>query len=154
MGIDPGYGRLGIAVIERSGGETLLYSECFTTKAGLPFALRLKEVGGRVKVLIKKWKPDRVALESLFFSKNQKTAMEVSATRGVIMYEARNAGLPVFEYTPVEIKVATTGYGRSDKRQIKAMVDRLIAVHKKIAYDDEYDAIATALTCAAREKTS
>ena len=153
VGIDPGYERLGLAVIEKTArGERLLHSECFRTKAEGSFPDRLREVGARLEVLMKEWKPNRVALETLFFSNNQKTAMTVSAVRGVILYEAARAKLPTFEYAPQEIKVAVGGHGRSDKKDVERMVRRLIRIEKKIEHDDEYDAIAAALTCAAREK--
>ena len=153
LGIDPGYERLGLAVIEgEKGGEELLHSECFFTSAKKPFHERLEEVGERIEQVLREWKPDRVALETLFFAKNQKTAMLVAGVRGVILYEVAKSKLPLFEYAPNEIKVAVTSYGKSEKKEIGRMVERLITIKKKIRYDDEYDAIATALTCAAREK--
>lgn len=155
MGIDPGYERLGVALIEKSArGERLLHSECFRTKGSRSFPDRLKEIGLRLGTLIKEWKPDRLALETLFFSNNQKTAMAVSGVRGVILYESARAGLPIFEYSPQEIKVAVGGHGKSDKKDMARMVARLIRIEKEIKHDDEYDAIAAALTCAAREKSS
>ena len=154
LGIDPGYERLGLALTGGDrGSEVLIYSECFKTSAEHSFPERLREIGLQVRKIIKAWKPERAAIESLFFAKNQKTAMTVSAVRGVILYELAQAGLSIFEYAPNEIKVAITGYGKSGKDDIGRMVERLVVVRKKITYDDEYDAIAAALTCSAREKS-
>jgi len=87
-----------------------------------------------------------MAIEKLFFTTNQKTVMGVSEARGVIMYQALLNKIPVFEYTPLQIKIAITGYGRGDKKQIIAMLQHLIKIEKEIKYDDEYDAIAVGLT--------
>ena len=103
--------------------------------------------------IIKKFSPDIFAIETLYFSKNQKTALEVSGAKGVLLYKAAKFELPVFEYTPMQVKVAVTGYGKSDKKQVIDMVEKLIKIDKKIAHDDEYDAIAVALTCIALEKS-
>lgn len=152
MAIDPGYEKMGVAVLEKiSGKETLLFSECFKTSSKTPHQERLKELGMEVSRVIKKFKPQCLAIEKLFFTTNQKTVMLVSEARGVIIYEATLAGLTVSEYTPLEVKVAVTGYGRSDKGQMKFMVEKLITIGKKIREDDEYDAIALGLTFFATE---
>ncbi|MDQ3014459.1 MAG: crossover junction endodeoxyribonuclease RuvC [bacterium] len=156
IAIDPGYERLGIAIIEKAvkGKEVLLYSSCFQTPKQLAHHERLSMVGQEIARVIKEYKPKALAIESLFFSKNQKTAMQVAETRGVILYEASRHGLQVKEYLPVDIKIAVTGYGKSDKSHIIAMVPKLIAIDKKISFDDEYDAIATGITYFARERKS
>ena len=148
LAIDPGYERLGIAVLEKipKGKETLIYSECFKTSAKIPHHERLTYIGNKIKEVIKKYKPEALATEKLFFSKNQKTALLVAEARGVILYSASSLGLSVFEYRPSEIKIAITGYGRSEKRQIINMVKKLIVVNKKTDSDDEFDAIAIGLT--------
>ncbi|MBU6370751.1 MAG: crossover junction endodeoxyribonuclease RuvC [Patescibacteria group bacterium] len=147
LAIDPGYERMGVAVLEKnSGKENLIFSECFRTSAKLPHAERLVLVGREVRALVKKYRPDAVALETLFFEKNQKTAMHVAEARGVLLFIAAEAGLPAAEFTPMEIKVAVTGYGKSDKWQVTSMVERLVNIKKAIKYDDEYDAIAVGLT--------
>jgi crossover junction endodeoxyribonuclease RuvC len=155
ISIDPGYERLGIAVIEKPakgakgeplGKEVLLYSECFKTSAKIPHHERLALIGNKIKEVIKKYKPEVLATEKLFFSGNQKTAMLVAEARGVILYSASSSGLDIFEYTPADIKIAITGYGRSDKNQMICMVNKLICVDKKTNSDDEYDAIAIGLT--------
>jgi crossover junction endodeoxyribonuclease RuvC len=146
LGIDPGYDRLGIAVIE---GKNLLYSECFMTSKKDDFHTRLKEIGQKINIVVKEHSPDVMAIESLFITKNQKTAMKVAEARGVISYEASLADIPIHEYTPPEIKVAVTGHGGSDKSQIIKMIPFLLKFKVKKAQDDEYDAIAVALTCQA-----
>lgn len=148
ISIDPGYERLGVAIIEkeRNKREELVFSECFKTSAKLPHSERLTLIGNRIKEVIKKYKPEQMATEKLFFSGNQKTAMLVAEARGVILYSGSSSGLQVFEYTPNEVKIAITGYGRSEKRQIIDMVKKLIDVKKSKESDDEFDAIAIGLT--------
>jgi crossover junction endodeoxyribonuclease RuvC len=151
LGIDPGYDRLGIAIIEKpaKGKEALTYSECFETSSKDPIYDRLKQVGEEISRILNKFKPDAMALETLFITKNQKTAMRVAEARGIIIYEAINKGVPVFEYAPMAIKMAITSDGSSDKVRMMKMLPLLIDMPKKDALDDEYDAIAVALTHAA-----
>lgn len=148
ISIDPGYERLGVAIIEKEKNkrEELLFSECFKTSSKLPHAERLTLIGDRIKEIIKKYKPEKMATEKLFFSGNQKTALLVAEARGVILYSGTSQGLEIFEYTPNEVKIAVTGYGRSEKRQIIEMVRKLINVEKSKESDDEFDAIAIGLT--------
>ncbi|MFA5999652.1 MAG: crossover junction endodeoxyribonuclease RuvC [Candidatus Paceibacterota bacterium] len=149
LGIDPGYERLGVAVVEkksRSDKEHLLFSECFKTSAKLTFEDRLSRIGQEVKKIIKKYKIDTLAIETLFLNTNQKTVMQVAEVRGVIIYEAKNANLKVFEASPPQIKVATTGYGKANKEQMMKMVRMLIKIDEETKSDDELDAIAIALT--------
>jgi crossover junction endodeoxyribonuclease RuvC len=146
IAIDPGYERLGIAILEKNQKkEKLIFSECFKTSAKLPHAERLNLIGGEVEKIIREYEPGMLAIETLFFAKNQKTAIQVSEARGTILYVAAKNGLAVKELMPNEIKVAVTGYGASDKKQIEAMVPKLITIDKEIQYDDEYDAIAVGL---------
>jgi crossover junction endodeoxyribonuclease RuvC len=149
IAIDPGYERLGIAVIEKpqKGKEQLIYSDCFKTSAKLPFYERLVAIGNEIEKLIKEFNPTAVAVETLFFASNQKTAMQVSEARGVIVYSAKKLGLEVFEYSPLQIKMAITGDGRSDKQSIIFMIPKLVKIEKEIQHDDEYDAVAVGLTC-------
>lgn len=150
MGIDPGYGRIGIAIVEKTNkGEKLIHSECFETDAKLPHPKRLLLIGERVGEIIEKYKPRKTAVETLLWSKNKKTAMQVAEARGVILLEAARNGILVCEYNPNQIKLAITGYGKSDKKQVINMVEKLVKLKPKKRHDDEYDAIATALTCAA-----
>lgn len=153
LSVDPGYERLGISVIEfsKTGDEKLLYSNCFKTKNTLPFPERLRNIGEEIEKLIKEYSPEFFASESLFFTTNQKTALYVAGARGVLLYIARKNDLSLYEYTPLQIKIAVTGYGKSDKTHVKDMVTKLIKIEKDILYDDEYDAIAVGLTCIASE---
>lgn len=150
LGIDPGYGRVGIAIIEKTNrGENLIYSECFETEAKLPHSKKLLLIGEKIKKIIQKYKPQKIAVETLLWSKNKKTALQVAEARGVILLEAERSGTIIQEYNPNQIKLAVTGYGKSDKKQVINMVEKLIKLKPKKRQDDEYDAIAIALTCSA-----
>jgi crossover junction endodeoxyribonuclease RuvC len=154
LGIDPGIERVGIAVIEKiSGKEHFVYSECFKTSAKLSHAERLALIGEKIAHVIQEHEPKGLAIEKLFFETNVTTAMKVSEARGVVLYEGARNGLPIFEYTPLEIKVAVTGYGKSDKKAVMHMVPRLLKLPTRKMIDDEVDAIAVALTCFAYEKS-
>lgn len=151
LGIDPGFGRCGVAVVEKNAGkEVLLYSDCVETSASADFAARLARVADECARLIREYGPDCVALEKLYFSTNQKTAMRVAEVRGALIRVASGAGLKIYEYTPSEVKSAVASSGRADKKQVAAMLRMLLHVGKKIKHDDEYDAIAIALTHLAR----
>ena len=153
LSIDPGFERLGLAIIKKEGRskETLLFSECFKTSSKLPHHERLRLIGNKIKDVIEEYKPTELATEKLFFNSNQKTVIPVAEARGVILFIAGIHNLSVFEYSPPEIKVAVTGYGRSDKQQIMEMIPRLISLPKPITSDDEFDAVAIGLThCAIR----
>jgi crossover junction endodeoxyribonuclease RuvC len=158
IGIDPGYDRVGIAIVNKpeksshsshSEKEILIYSECFTTSAADDIYKRLLQVGQHIGAIIAKYKPNVLAMETLFITKNQKTAMHVSEARGIIAYEAGSHSLPIFEFSPPQIKAAITGDGRCDKKAIIKMIPLLIEISDKKMNDDEYDAIAVALTCIA-----
>jgi len=168
LGIDPGFGRVGVAVVEKlspeigslgpsdpiSGArEVLLYSGCIETNKDDSAADRINEITNTIGDVIKEYKPDHLAIEKLFFTNNQKTAMAVSEARGAIIDKANHLGLEIFEYTPLQIKVAVTGFGKASKKQVAEMTERLIKISKKPEHDDEYDAIATALThCASHRQ--
>lgn len=148
LGIDPGFDRLGIAVLEeKNPSPDLLYSSCFTTDRNSLFADRLSSLADEIDLIISKYNPDILAIETLFLHTNQKTVMRVAEARGAIIVSCARKGLAVSEYTPLQIKIAVTGYGRADKKQVTEMVKRLISfdAHKKTT-DDEYDAIAVGLT--------
>ena len=150
LAIDPGYDRLGVAVLERqSGKETLLHSACILTNKSEPLTERLYTLGDAVATLLTTYTPDAVAIETLFFNKNTKTAIGVAQARGIIIFLAKNAGCTVHEFGPQEIKVAVTGYGKSDKPAVIDMVKRLIVGAPQKALDDEYDAIAVGITALA-----
>lgn len=154
LACDPGFERLGVAVLEKnystnSKQEKFLYSDCIRTDAALPFHRRLQIIGSAVELLLKEWRPDAVALEDVYFAKNEKTAMKIAEVRGMLTYLAVLQGLPLFEYSPAEVKAAVTGYGKGDKRAVAVMVPKLIALPQKKRLDDELDAIAVGLTCLA-----
>jgi len=147
LGIDPGYGRCGVAVLERTDGtDTLLYSECIETSSELPFEERLAIVAAACSQLIQTHAPEHIALEKLFFGKNRTTGMRVAEVRGAILALAGAAGIAVAEYAPNEVKSATTGYGSADKKQVAKMIHALVKIGKVIRHDDEYDAIAIGIT--------
>lgn len=160
IAIDPGYERIGIAVLEKDPStasgtrEQLIFSECFKTDAKLPFHDRLVLIGSEIERIITKYAPERMAIEKLFFAKNTKTALGVSEARGVIIYAAKKLGLEVNEFTPNEIKVATTGYGKATKRDITTMLPKLIEIDVADKIDDELDAIAVGITCFAHHRIS
>src|SRR3989344_4131372 len=136
LGIDPGYERLGIAIIEQKDGQNhLLFSDCLITPRDITFADRLKLIGAKIDEVIETWRPSILAIENLFITKNQKTAMKVSEVRGVAIYLAADKNLKVFEYTPMEIKLTITGYGKADKNQITSMVKKLVLVPNKKIID-------------------
>lgn len=149
IGIDPGYERVGIAVLEKNKGdrkETLLYSTCFKTSAKLSLPERIFLIGTEVQSVIKKYKPEKLAIEKLYFENNAKTAMGVSEARGVIIFAGKSVGLEILEFTPLQIKNAVTGYGKADKKQVHTMVSKLISLPKTVTQDDEIDAIAVGIT--------
>lgn len=151
IAIDPGFERLGIAILEKKlhEKEKVIFSECFKTSSKDPFGKRLKEIGEHIRLLIKKYKPEALAIETLYFTTNQKTIITVAEARGVLLYEIARAELPIYEYTPLQVKIAVTGYGKSDKRGVMDMVRKLVIVPEEKVSDDEFDAIAIGLCCLA-----
>ncbi|MFA6275027.1 MAG: crossover junction endodeoxyribonuclease RuvC [Candidatus Paceibacterota bacterium] len=154
LGIDPGYDRLGLAIVEKGSSDLkLIYSACLQTSKKDDLSLRFLFLGQKLKDIIKKEKPDSVALETLYFSVNQKTASKVAEVRGMITYICASLGLPIFEYNPMQIKVCVAGWGGAGKKQIIELVKKQIIVPNTVKIDDEYDAIAIALTHLAMSKT-
>lgn len=150
LGIDPGIGRTGYGIIEKkSGKETFIAAGLIETPAGLSHADRLCILAEKLEKMLTRHKPDVAAIESLFFAKNVKTAFEVAQARGVIMFLCKKEGLAIHEYTPLQVKIALTGYGRAEKRQVAAMTKKLLAIPPQLTQDDTLDAIALCLTCAA-----
>lgn len=155
FGIDPGYGRCGIAVVEKHPGkDLLLFSDCIETDPRDEFSERLHTVVSRCEEVIDSYHPEEMVLEKLYFETNKKTAMQVAEVRGALLSLAAARRIPVSEYTPLQVKSAIAGYGGADKKQVQRMVGLLIVIKKPVARDDEYDAIAIALTHAARRKPS
>jgi crossover junction endodeoxyribonuclease RuvC len=154
LGIDPGYGRIGIAVVDAEGrNPTLIHSECFETSEKLPHPKRLALIAEKIRAVMEEFSPLVVGVETLLFSKNQKTALKVAEARGVILSEAARANVPVNELNPNTVKLSVTGYGKSDKKQVVSMIERLVKIEHKIKFDDEYDAIAIAIAAAVNKLT-
>jgi crossover junction endodeoxyribonuclease RuvC len=148
LACDPGFERLGVAILERAGGkETLLYSGCYRTDPKLSFPVRLRQLGEAVEALLDEWRPVCIALEEIYFDKNAKTAMKVAEVRGMLTYLATSRDLRVEQFTPLQVKIAVTGHGRSDKTAVGAMVARLLPLPQRKRLDDEIDAIAIGLAC-------
>lgn len=151
LAIDPGYGRCGVALLEKtSGKEKLIYSACVETSTKTEFPLRLAAIADECSRLLTQYRPDALALEKLYITKNQKTAMRVAEVRGALINAAAQVGVPVFEYTPGEVKSAAAGFGGADKRAVIKMLHALVTIRKDIRHDDEYDAIAIGITHLAR----
>ncbi|MFA6519346.1 MAG: crossover junction endodeoxyribonuclease RuvC [Candidatus Paceibacterota bacterium] len=149
LAIDPGYDRLGIAVIEGDPSRpTLLWSDCIIPDKGARED-RLARVSGGVTDAITEYKPDALAIETLFFSVNKKTALGVAEARGAILAAAGSAFLPVIECSPQQVKLAVTGHGGADKGAVARMVPQLLTLSKKKRLDDELDAIAIGITALA-----
>src|SRR3989344_8873967 len=153
LGIDPGLGRTGYAFLQKTGAKiTLLESGCITTAAGQPEAGRLLEIKKDLGALIKKRKPEAICIESLFFAVNAKTAMSVGQARGVVIVTAAEAKLKIIEVTPLQVKIAATGYGKADKRQVQTMIVKLLKLKKIPKPDDAADACAIAWAGIGRTK--
>lgn len=146
LSFDPGYERLGIAVLEEDKKPRVIHSECFKTNKELPQPERLGLVSEKIKKLITEFKPDIISLEKLFFQKNQKTALKVAEVRGIILSLASVYRSEILEFSPQEIKIAVTGYGNADKASVMKMVPILVSGLKKTESDDEIDAVAIGIT--------
>jgi crossover junction endodeoxyribonuclease RuvC len=145
LGIDPGYDRLGLAVLEGDPSRpTHIWSECVTPPKGTD-AERLAAVYAAVASAILQHAPDKLSLETLFFSTNKKTALLVAQSRGAILSCAGSHRLPISEYSPGQVKLAVTGHGSADKAAIARMIPHLIALPERKRLDDELDAIAVAI---------
>ncbi|HMO78751.1 MAG TPA: crossover junction endodeoxyribonuclease RuvC [Candidatus Paceibacterota bacterium] len=154
ISIDPGYERLGIAIIdlEKKELDSFIFSECFKTNSKEEHSTRLAKIQKRILEIIKIYKPTELAIETLFFNTNAKTALMVAEARGTIIATAKNEGLEIFEYSPQQIKIAVSGNGKSDKNSIIKIIPMLINIKKNISNDDEFDAIACGLTHRASRK--
>lgn len=151
LGIDPGYGRCGFAVIEGWGAQwRALTHGVITTEAGVDFPQRLGEISADLEHIIATYKPDVLVLEELFFSKSTTTALKVAEVRGVITYLAQKHHLLFAEAKPNEVKIALTGYGNADKHQMQEMVRRVFQLEQIPKPDDAADALAIAWTVSTR----
>lgn len=146
LGIDPGTATTGWGVIDCENQKVkALGYDYISTKAGLALSKRLYIIYNSLHEIILKYKPDVVAVEELFFTKNVKTAIAVAHARGVILFAAEEMGLEVAEYTPLQIKQAITGYGRADKKQMQYMTKQILGLEKVPSPDDVADALSAAL---------
>ena len=154
LGIDPGFATIGFGVLEAERGkQRLIQCGAVTTPAGERLPARLLQISRDLAQLFQMFRPDAMAVEELFFTNNITTGIGVAQARGVILTEAERAGVSIFEYSPSQIKLSVTGYGRADKRQMMEMTKRLLNLKKAIKPDDAADAVAVAL-CHARSYTS
>jgi crossover junction endodeoxyribonuclease RuvC len=156
LGIDPGYERCGVAIIEKPthGKEVVIFSDCLRTSSKLPLEKRLHAIGRDLEQLILQFQPDCAAIEELYFAKNTTTAMQVAEARGVIRYILESNTIPCTEYHPNKIKIAITGHGGANKSDLSIMIPRLITLDLTKKLDDELDAIAVALTHAAHMRNN
>mgnify|MGYP002735949007 FL=1 len=154
LGIDPGIAIIGFGLIESDrGAMRMLQYGAVTTEAGLPLATRLVQIEDDMRALIQQLRPDEIAIEELFFSKNITTGIAVAHGRGVVLCTAERLGVPIFEYTPMQVKQAVVGYGLAEKRQVMDMTKRLLKLKAVPKPDDAADALAIAI-CHARSATS
>ena len=154
LGIDPGVAIVGFGLIESDRGTLrMLQYGAITTPAGLPLAARLAQINRDMEELIDTFRPDEISVEELFFSKNITTGIAVAHARGVILCAAEKKKIPIYEYTPMQVKQAVAGYGLADKKQGMDMTRRLLKLKSVPRPDDAADALAIAL-CHARSATS
>ncbi len=154
LGIDPGVAIVGFGVVDSEGGtQRMVQYGAINTPANSPLAARLVQIERDMTELLEQFKPDEVAIEELFFSKNITTGIAVAHARGVILATVEKAGVPIYEYTPMQVKQAVVGYGLAEKNQVMDMVKRLLKLRSVPKPDDAADALAIAI-CHARSATS
>ena len=154
LGIDPGYATIGFGLVEANRGQVHMVTYgAITTPAGLPLSRRLYQIDRDMEELIGKLKPDVISIEELFFNTNITTGIAVAHGRGVILCAAERCGIPLHEYTPSQVKLAVTGYGKAEKRQVMDMTGRLLKLSAVPRPDDAAHAMGLAL-CHARSVTS
>lgn len=147
LGIDPGFDRLGCAILKKDKTSTkLVHSVCLVSDRNSVYEKRIFSLGKKIENIIRKHRPEIVAIEKIFFAKNQKTAIQVAEVRGMILYLASLHSIPVMEFTPLQIKAAVTGYGKAEKSQIYKVIKSELKLENIPKDDDETDAIAVAIT--------
>jgi crossover junction endodeoxyribonuclease RuvC len=152
MGVDPGTATTGFGVIDTKGSEMKFVSAgVITTPATDPMPKRLVTIHEELGELIAEFKPDAISIELLYFATNVTTAFTVGQARGVIILTCEEAGVPIAEYTPLQVKQATTGYGKADKKQIQEMVKTLLKLPQIPKPDDAADGLAIAITHAGQK---
>ena len=146
LGVDPGFDRTGFGVVEKRGGDAIWIAHgCIQTDAKLPFEQRLICLRNELKNVIDLHQPACVAVEELFFQNNAKTAIKVGMARGVIILALADAGIPIVELTPNQVKQGITGWGAADKKSVQEMVKRFLKLHEIPKPDDAADALAIAI---------
>ena len=146
LGIDPGYAIVGCGVVEYQNNRfrPLAYG-AITTEAHTPFNLRIEKIFDEANEIIQKYRPDAMAIEKLFFNTNQKTAIDVAQARGALVLAAQKNKVPIFEYTPLQVKQSVVGYGRAEKKQVQEMTRVMLNLEKIPKPDDAADALAMAI---------
>ena len=153
LGIDPGFAIVGYGVVDYAGNKFAVQDYgAVTTDSKENIFVRFKQIYDEVSQIVERAKPDCMAIEELFFNTNSKTAIAVAEARGILILSAMNAGVPVFEYTPLQVKQAVTGYGRAEKGQVQQMIKLLLNLEKVPKPDDVADALAIAVCCAHSER--
>ena len=148
LGVDPGTAITGFGVIESQNNKTsVLDVGCILTDKNLDMPERLNLIAKELKNIIKKYKPQVMAVEELFYFKNKKTVITVAQARGVILFVGKNQGLEICEYTPLQVKQAVVGYGRAEKKQVQQMVKSILDLKEIPKPDDAADALAVAVCC-------
>ena len=147
LGIDPGIATVGFGIVDTGRGTALQMVRygAILTEAGLPLAKRLYQINQDLEELIGTFRPDVLSVEELFFNTNQKTAIAVAEARGAILLAAKKNRLNIAEYTPIQVKLAVTGYGRAEKKQVQEMVKIILGLPKVPKPDDAADALALAI---------
>ena len=146
LGIDPGYAIVGCGVVEyKSNHFRVLEYGAITTEAHTPFNERIEKIFDGALALIQKYKPEAMAIEKLFFNTNQKTAIDVAQARGALVLAAQKCKVPIFEYTPLQVKQSVVGYGRAEKKQVQEMSRVMLNLEKIPKPDDAADALAMAI---------
>jgi len=147
LGIDPGTATTGFGVVKKTkkGNPRVVDFGCITTKPGLSDGERLRKLNNELNKLIKKHQPKVLAVENIYFFKNLKTAMPVSQAKGVILLTAAKKKIPVYEFTPLQVKMAITGYGKAEKKQVQKMISVLLNLKETLKQDDAADALGIAL---------
>ena len=146
IGIDPGYAITGYAVLDYAGNHfELVKSGAIETKAGVPLPKRLLKIYDDMQLLVNEYKPDAISIEELFFNRNTTTAIGVAQGRGAVLIIAAKNNIPIYEYTPLQVKQGVVGYGRADKKQVQMMVKTILNLESVPKLDDTTDAIAIAI---------
>lgn len=146
LGIDPGYAIVGYGLLDYKNNHfSIVTFGAITTQAGMPFNRRLEIIYDELTDLIERYNPSAMSIEKLFYNNNAKTVIDVSQARGVIMLSAQKHELPVFEYTPLQVKQSVVGYGMAEKKQVQEMTRRILNLEKVPKPDDTADALAMAI---------